>query len=55
MRFALLTDEVIGKQQIVIKQLGQDMARVRGISGGAILGDGRAALILDLNEIVQAR
>lgn len=54
-RFALLSDEVIGKQQVVIKQLGHDLGRLPGISGGAILGDGRAALILDLNEIVQAR
>jgi two-component system, chemotaxis family, sensor kinase CheA len=54
-RFALLTDEILGKQQIVIKQLGNDIGRIRGIAGGAILGDGRAALILDMNELVQAR
>jgi two-component system chemotaxis sensor kinase CheA len=44
---ALLVDELIGKQEVVIKSLGSTFAAVRGIAGGAIMGDGRVGLILD--------
>lgn len=44
---ALLVDELLGKQEVVIKSLGGTFARVRGVAGGAILGDGRVGLILD--------
>lgn len=46
-RIALLVDELIGKQEVVIKSLGSAFSKVRGIAGGAILGDGRVGLILD--------
>ncbi len=49
--FAVLVDDILGQQQIVIKQLGVEVKHLKGISGGAILGDGRAALILDLTEL----
>ena len=45
---ALLVEELLGKQEVVIKGLGGGIAKVRGISGGAILGDGRVGLILDI-------
>ena len=44
---ALVVDELIGKQEVVIKSLGPTFAGVRGVAGGAILGDGRVGLILD--------
>ena len=43
----LLVDEVIGKAEVVIKSLGSGLKHIRGVSGGAILGDGRVGLILD--------
>jgi len=43
----LLVDEVIGKEEVVIKGLGNGLKNIKGISGGAILGDGNVALILD--------
>ncbi len=46
-RIALLVDELLGKQEVVIKSLGSTFSGVRGIAGGAILGDGRVGLILD--------
>jgi two-component system chemotaxis sensor kinase CheA len=46
--FCLLVDELVGKQEVVIKSLGSTFRDVRGIAGGAILGDGRVGLILDL-------
>jgi two-component system chemotaxis sensor kinase CheA len=49
--FAVLVDEIIGQQQVVVKRLGPDFPTVKGISGTAILGDGKAALIVDLPEI----
>jgi two-component system chemotaxis sensor kinase CheA len=50
-RFSVLVDEFVGKQEVVIKSLGPMFRHVRGISGGAILGDGRVGLILDLEAI----
>ncbi|MDQ7014140.1 MAG: Hpt domain-containing protein [Planctomycetota bacterium] len=52
-RFCLLVDEIVGQQQVVIKNLGHGINPIRGVSGGAILGDGRVALILDVTGIVQ--
>ena len=46
-RFCLVVDELIGKQEVVIKSLGESLRNVRGVAGGAILGDGRVGLILD--------
>jgi two-component system chemotaxis sensor kinase CheA len=49
---ALLVDELLGQQQVVIKSLDTDFTKVRGIAGATILGDGRVALILDVAGIV---
>lgn len=54
-RFCLLVDEMLGKQEVVIKSLGDTFRRVAGISGGAILGDGRVGLILDVNGVLKER
>jgi two-component system chemotaxis sensor kinase CheA len=48
----LVVDELLGKQEVVIKTLGEAFASVRGVAGGAILGDGRVGLILDAGGIV---
>lgn len=50
--YCLLVDEIIGRQEVVIKSLGSTMNNIAGISGGAILGDGRVALIIDVKGIV---
>ncbi len=47
-RRALLVDDILGKQEIVIKSLGPLFQKAKGLAGGAILGDGRVGLILDL-------
>ena len=49
---ALLVDELVEQQQVVAKSLGAGIGKIRGISGGAILGDGRVGLILDPQGIV---
>jgi two-component system, chemotaxis family, sensor kinase CheA len=45
---ALLVDDILGKQEIVIKSLGALFQNLAGLAGGTILGDGRVGLILDL-------
>ncbi len=49
--FALLVDELIGKQEVVIKNLGDTFKHVSGVSGGSILGDGTVGLILDMETV----
>ncbi len=51
---ALLVDEMLSKQEVVIKPLSGIMQNIPGISGGAILGDGGIALILDPSSLFQA-
>jgi two-component system chemotaxis sensor kinase CheA len=50
----LLIDEVVGKEEVVIKSLGGWLKKVKGIAGGAILGDGTVGLILDVAGILDA-
>ena len=52
-RSCLLVDEIIGQQQVVIKNLGKATGNIPGVSGGAILGDGRIALILDIGSLLE--
>ena len=51
-RVALMVDDLLGQHQVVAKSLGQGIGRVDGLSGGAILGDGRVGLIIDVGQIV---
>jgi two-component system chemotaxis sensor kinase CheA len=52
-RSCLLVDEILGQQQVVIKNLGKATGNIPGVSGGAILGDGRIALILDIGGLLE--
>ncbi len=49
----LLVDELLGQQQLVIKNLGEALGSVKGVSGGAIMGDGRVRLILDVPSLMK--
>lgn len=51
-RYCLLVDELLGKQEVVIKNLGEYLGTMPGVSGAAILGDGCVGLILDLEGIL---
>lgn len=44
----LLLDDLLGKGEFVIKSLGESLKGIKGVAGGAILGDGRVGLILDI-------
>jgi two-component system chemotaxis sensor kinase CheA len=50
---ALLVDELLGQQQVVIKSLEANYHKVEGVLGATILGNGRAALILDIAGLAQ--
>ena len=51
---ALMVDEMMSKQEVVIKNLGALMQNLPGVAGGAILGDGNIALILDPGSLLNA-
>jgi len=53
-RCALLVDEIQGQRQVVIKSLEANYGRVFGIAAGTILGDGRVALIVDVDGIINS-
>ncbi len=53
-RAALLVDRLVGQQQLVVKSLDANLHSVPGIAGATILGDGRVALILDVNAVARA-
>ena len=52
-RVALMVDELLGQQQVVIKNLESNYRKVPNISGATILGDGKVALILDTSGLVR--
>jgi two-component system chemotaxis sensor kinase CheA len=54
-RAALLVDEILGQRQVVIKSLAANYRPVAGVAAATILGDGRVALILDVNAIIAAQ
>jgi two-component system chemotaxis sensor kinase CheA len=51
-RAALLVDAIQGQRQVVIKSLEANYQRIPGIAAATVLGDGRVALILDVDTIV---
>jgi len=52
-RVALLVDELLGQQQVVVKNLEANYRKVPDVSGATIMGDGRVALILDIDTLVR--
>ncbi|WP_083000346.1 chemotaxis protein CheA [Halomonas sp. GT] len=50
-RYAMLVDELIGQQQVVVKNLEDNYRKVPGVSAATILGDGSVALILDITGL----
>lgn len=52
-RAAMVVDDLLGQQQVVIKSLEAHYRRVEGVSGATILGDGRVSLILDVPGLIR--
>jgi two-component system chemotaxis sensor kinase CheA len=53
-KLALVVDELLGQQQVVVKNLEANYRRIPAVSGATILGDGRVALIVDVGGLVRA-
>jgi chemosensory pili system protein ChpA (sensor histidine kinase/response regulator) len=51
---ALVTDELVGSREIVVKSLGPQISAIRGIAGATILGDGKIVIILDMGSLVRS-
>ncbi len=54
-RVALVVDEISGRMDIVMKNLGPHLRHVHGVAGGTVLGNGRVVLILELIELLSSR
>lgn len=54
-RVALIVEEIIGRSDIVMKNLGPHLRQVHGIAGGTILGNGHVVLILELSDLLTTR
>ena len=52
-RVALVVDQLIGQEEVVIKPLGKMLQGAAGMAGATITGDGRISLILDVGELLQ--
>ena len=52
-KVGVFIDELIGRQQVVIKSLGDNLRHIPGISGGAVMPNGRVGLILDIGGVVK--
>ena len=53
-KIALEVDELVGQQQVVVKNIENNYRRIGGISGATIMGDGRVALIVDIGGLVRS-
>ncbi len=52
-RYALMVEGVIGKQEIVAKNLGPHLRQVKGVAGATVLGNGQVVLILEVLELLE--
>jgi two-component system, chemotaxis family, sensor kinase CheA len=51
-RVGLVVDRFVGQQEVFVKPLGRPLARMKGLAGGAILGNGEVVFILDVANII---
>jgi chemotaxis protein histidine kinase CheA/ActR/RegA family two-component response regulator len=54
-RVALIVDNIRGRMDVVMKNLGPHLRHVHGVAGGTVLGNGRVVLILELAELLTPR
>ena len=52
-RVAVMVDEILGQQQVVIKSMEQNFRKIEGIAGATILGDGTIGFILDVRGLLE--
>src|SRR5207248_11244214 len=54
-RVAQIVDNIRGKMDVVMKNLGPHLRHVHGVAGGTVVGNGRVVLILELVELLSPR
>ena len=52
--YVIVVDKIIDQNQVVLKSIDSSMEKIDGVAGAAILGDGRVALVLDVNGLLDA-
>ncbi len=52
LKVGLVVDGFLGQQEAFVKPLGRPLTRLKGVNGGAILGDGRVIFLLDVSNLV---
>ncbi|MDH5424380.1 MAG: Hpt domain-containing protein [Gammaproteobacteria bacterium] len=55
LRIAVHVDSLVGRREIVVKPVGQQISTVKGVSGATILGDGHVVLILDMASLLRSK
>ena len=53
-RVAFWVDEVLGEQEVLVKALGRQLARVRNVTGASVLATGRVAVVLNLPDLMKS-
>lgn len=53
-RIAFLVDEVSGEQEVLVKSLGKQLARVKNISGATVLGTGKVVVVLNVSDVLKS-
>lgn len=53
--FAVMVDDILRQQQVVIKKIGKELRQIKGLMGSSILGDGKPAFIIDLLLLFKSR
>lgn len=53
-RIGILVDELLGRQEIIFKSMGDPLKHVKHIAGATILGSGRVVMILDISSIIHS-
>lgn len=53
-RIAFLVDEVLGEQEVIVKNLGRQLSRVRNISGATVLGNGKVVPVLNVPDVLKS-
>lgn len=51
-KMGFVVDRFLGQQEVFVKPLGRPLAKLRGLAGGAILGDGEIVFILDVANLL---
>ena len=52
-KLGLVVNQMLGQEEVVIKSLGEDLGKTKGVSGATIMGDGRVRMILEIRDLFE--